>query len=157
MPRGSLSTRLIVVAVVLIALLAAADALRHHPDRVSPSTQTVSIPEERLPPEQEIARIGTDFARGFAASDSGACDHMSQPLCERLHCRHVGGVRLPNCTVPTRAYRASFAEAVIEGVAIKKYRATARFSNGEKIVLHGDGGTWMIMRLGGTAGPGSVE
>jgi hypothetical protein len=144
-------------AVLVLIALAAVDALRSRQDRASPSTETVPIPGLRLPAEQEVTQIAIDWARRFAARDSATCDHMSQPLCERLACMHVGGYKLRNCKLPTRAYRASFAEALIEDVDIKNYRATARFSNGEKIVLHGDGGTWMIIKLGGRAGTEEFE
>jgi hypothetical protein len=82
---------------------------------------------------------------------------MDQPLCERIACRHVGGLKIENCAPPTLAFRKSFEEAVVEEVAIKGDRVAARFTNGEVIEFHGDGGTWMVARFGPNAGRGLFD
>ena len=75
-----------------------------------------------------------------------------QPLCERFACERVGGVKITNCKPPTSAFRNSFFGATVQEVKIKAYRAAARFSNGEVVELFGDGGTWMIEKVGWNAG-----
>jgi hypothetical protein len=102
------------------------------------------------PTREEIDRIGNRWAQRFASGNS--CFHMNQPLCERIDCVHVGGVRIKNCTPLTAAFQESFEEATVQDIVIRKgYRAAAMFSNGEVITLHADAGAWWIEKLGGNA------
>ena len=82
---------------------------------------------------------------------------MTQPLCERIACERVGGVKIRSCKPPTPPFRRSFEAAVVEEVAIKGNRAAARFSNGVVVRFWGDAGTWMIDEIGGSAGRGFFE
>jgi hypothetical protein len=102
------------------------------------------------PIKEEIERIGNRWAQRFGSGNS-CFGHMSQPLCERIDCAHVGGVRIKNCTPLTAAFQESFEEATVQDIVIRGYRAAAMFSNGEVITLHGDTGTWWIEKLGGNA------
>jgi predicted peroxiredoxin len=61
------------------------------------------------------------------------CDHMTQPLRERIARIHVGGVKIENCTPPTLAFRTSLEEVLVEEVAVGGNRMAARFSNGEVV------------------------
>jgi hypothetical protein len=158
--RGAISSRVVVGAVLVLAVLAAADALRSDPasDPVTSPSATVSIQEvERPGGKPKIERIGDEWARRFAANGLDDCYHTGQELCEQLHCIHVGGYKLPNCRLPTTSYRRSFRAAKVDDVVIKQYRAAAMLSNGEMIELVGDGGTWTILELGGDAGRGFFE
>jgi hypothetical protein len=152
--RAVTFNRLVVGAVLLLAALAIADALRPGPadDPLSSPNETIAIPERHVSADREIEAIAEKWARRFAAHGADDCFHTSQQLCEQLQCVHVGGYKLPNCRLPTRAYRASFDDAHVENVSIQSSRAKARFSNGEAIVLHGDGGTWTIIALGRKVG-----
>jgi hypothetical protein len=58
---------------------------------------------------------------------------MTQPLCERIACERVGGLRIRNCTRPTSVFRRSFKNAIVLDIAFKRRRAAARFSNGEVV------------------------
>jgi hypothetical protein len=98
--------------------------------------------------EQEIERVGNTWAPLFAAGQIDDCSYMTQPLCERIACERVGGVRIRNCTPPTSAFRNSFFGATVQEVVVDGGRAAASFSNGEVVELHGDAGTWSIHRLG---------
>jgi hypothetical protein len=74
---------------------------------------------------------------------------MGQPLCERIDCERVGARKIENCTPPSAAFRRSFEDARVEKVVVKGARVAARFSNGEVIEFHGDGGRWSIVKIGG--------
>ena len=78
---------------------------------------------------------------------------MTQPGCEWVTCKRVGGYTIPNCTPVTLAYRRSFEKARFEEIAIKGKRVAARFSNGQLITLVGVvGGRWMVHKVGDKAG-----
>jgi predicted peroxiredoxin len=140
----------------VVAVFAVADALRS--ERPSTSDAAPPLPTPILSSEERIERIGNEWAPRFAADTTGArCFHMTQPLCERIACVHVGGVKIPNCRPPSSAFRRSFEEAVVEEVAIEGDRVAARFTNGEVIEFHGDGGTWMVARFGANAGRGLFD
>lgn len=87
---------------------------------------------------------------------------MTQPACQRVvACERVGPMpsarRIPNCTLPSSKFRKSFEDATVRDIAVKAHRAAARFSNGEIVELFGDGGTWLIVKVGGNAGSGFFE
>jgi hypothetical protein len=121
-------------------------------------------PDDRLPgvgtraatPEEELELIGNRWAASFAAGKN-SCADMSQPLCERIACERVGGRKIRNCRPPTSKFRKSFDEAVVRGIAFKKHRAAARFSNGEVVEFSGDGGAFMVTKIGANAGRGFFE
>ena len=103
-------------------------------------------------PEWEIEQIANRWARVFAARER-SCFHMTQPLCERIGCERVGGIKIRNCTPVTTAYRRSFGKARLQEIAIKGERVAARFSNGDLIELVGvAGGTWLVHKVGRDAG-----
>ena len=78
---------------------------------------------------------------------------MTQPLCERIGCERVGGIKIRNCTPVTTAYRRSFGKARLQEIAIKGERVAARFSNGDLITLVGvAGGPWLVHKVGRDAG-----
>jgi hypothetical protein len=110
-----------------------------------------------LSTEEEIQQIGNQWALLFAAGDEGSCTFMGQPLCERIACERVGAGKIENCTPPSAAFRRSFEDAKVESVVVKGNRVAARFSNGEVIEFHGDGGRWAIVKIGGSAGRGFFE
>jgi hypothetical protein len=107
---------------------------------------------------QEIEQIGNEWASLFA-SDLQTCQDMSQPLCERIACERAGGIKIRNCTPPTRAFRRSFEGATVEDIVIKGGRAAARFSNGEvvMIVFASAPDTWFVHKLGEDAVRGFFE
>jgi hypothetical protein len=155
--KSSILNWLVVGAVGVVAALAVIDALRSHGRSTTPTT-VPPVTEPSLSSEERIERIGNEWAPRFAADTTGArCFHMTQPLCERVACVHVGGVKIPNCTPPSSAFRRSFEEALVEEVAIEADRVAARFTNGEVIELHGDGGTWRISKIGASAGRGLFD
>jgi hypothetical protein len=84
---------------------------------------------------------------------------MTQPVCELVSCERVGGYTIPDCTPVDAAYRKSFEDARVEEIASKGRRVAARFSNGELIQLVGvdGGGTWMVHKVGWTAGANVFE
>jgi hypothetical protein len=162
-------TSLIVAGIGVLGTLAVADALRsgRSPSTSATSTSTtpsVSTEEEEEEEEEEavtaandsseeIEQIGNKWALLFAAGPlSAACEYETQPLCERIACVRVGGIKIRNCTRPTSAFRNSFFGATVLDIEIKGHRAAARFSNGAVIELYGDAGTWLIHKLGGNAG-----
>jgi hypothetical protein len=158
--RASISSRLVVGAVLLVAALAAVDALR--PDKAagprSDPGETVAVPEiQHAGGREEIERIGAGWARRFASNGLSGCYHTGQELCEQLHCVHVGGYKLPNCRLPTRSYRRTFRGAAVDDLVIRESEAAARLSNGEVIGLHADEGTWWVQALGGDAARGFFE
>jgi hypothetical protein len=108
---------------------------------------------------QEIERIGNSWAGLFASFGGGSCEYQTQPLCERIACTRVGGVKIRNCTPPTRAFRRSFEGATVEDIVLKGGRAAARFSNGEVVlfVFATDPSTWFVHKLGENAGRGFFE
>ena len=107
-----------------------------------------------LTPEQEIERIGNEWGLLFAAGPlTAACEYETQPLCERIACVRIGGIKIRNCTRPTSAFRNSFFGALVQEVEIKGHRAAARFSNGALVEFWGDGGTWLIDKVGGKHRP----
>ena len=140
----------------VVAALAVADALRS--ERPSTSDAAPPLTAPILSSEERIERIGNEWAPRFGAATTGAhCFHMTQPLCERIACVHVGGVKIPNCRPPSSAFRRSFDEAVVEEVSIEGGRVAARFTNGKVIEFHGDGGTWSISKIGAGAGRGLFD
>jgi hypothetical protein len=82
--------------------------------------------------------------------------------CMRITCETAGGPNEPlhragNCTRPSAAFRKSFADATVQEVAIRGKRATAEFSNGERVELfwvngYAVGGVWWIDTVGGHDG-----
>ena len=148
-------TSLVVAAVGVLGAVAVADALRSGQASSTPTlpetTEVVTVPS--LTPEQEIERIGNEWGLLFAAGPlTAACEYETQPLCERIACVRIGGIRIRNCTRPTSAFRNSFFGALVQEVEIKGHRAAARFSNGALVEFRGDGGTWLIDKLGGNTG-----
>jgi hypothetical protein len=143
----------IAAAVVgLVAAVAVVDSLRS--GRPTSAQPDASAPDRvrTIPPlstEQEIQQIGNQWALLFAAGDEGSCTFMGQPLCERIDCERVGARKIENCTPPSAAFRRSFEDARVEKVVVKGARVSARFSNGEVIEFHGDGGRWSIVKIGG--------
>ena len=161
--RSVIVTSVVVAAVGVLGAVAVADALRSgqasstptRPETTVPSLSTekevVTVPS--LTPRQEIERIGNEWGLLFAAGPlSAACKYETQPLCERIACVRIGGIKIRNCTRPTSALRNSFFGALVQQVEIKGHRAAARFSNGVLVEFWGDGGTWLIDKLGGNAG-----
>ena len=106
---------------------------------------------------REIERVGAAWARRFAANGLDHCYHTGRELCDRLHCIHVGGHKVPNCRLPTGPYRRSFRAAAVDDAVIEQYEAVAMLSNGETIRLHADEGTWWILALGPDVGRGFFE
>jgi hypothetical protein len=148
---------LIVAALAVLVAVAAADSLRSHgsssdfaPD---PDAGETSLATPRLTPKQRVRDIGDRWARHFA-DGVGACEDMTQPLCERIACVRVGSRKIKNCRQPSRAYRKSFDGALVLDIAFKGNQAAARFSNGRVIELWGDEGSWLITKIGGDAGRG---
>ena len=147
---------LVAGAVGVVAALAIVDALRS--TRSSAPTAAPPVIAPRLSAEERIERIGNEWAPRFATDTTGSrCFHMTQPLCERIACVHVGGVRIKNCTPPTRAFRKSFEQATVEEIALEGERVAAMFSNGEVVELWGDGGTWRVDKIGPNAGRGLFD
>jgi hypothetical protein len=157
---------IVAAAVGLVAVVAVVDSLwsdrpaTAQPDASVPATEPGSVPNRVRPPlstQQEIQQIGNQWALLFAAGDEGSCTFMGQPLCERIACERVGAGKIENCTPPSAAFRRSFEDARVESVVVKGNRVAARFSNGEVIEFHGDGGRWAIVKIGGSAGRGFFE
>jgi hypothetical protein len=160
MSRGSIGSRLIVAAVLVLAAFAAADALWPGTDAGLPSSarETVAIPESQDPGgTRVIDRVGAEWARRFASNGLADCYRTGEELCERLHCVHVGGYRVPNCRLPTPAYRRTFRGAAVDFLVVRQDEAAARLSNGEMIELRADAGKWRVLALGGGAGRGFFE
>ena len=159
-------TVVVLAAVSVLAGLAIADALRSGQRSSTPlaASGTITSPSQPPVPEapgptakQEIERIGNSWAPLFAAENAQSCRYMTQPVCERIACERVGGVKIRNCTPPTAAFRKSFEAATLEETAIRGHRAAARFSNGEVVEFYGDAGTWHIKKVGGNAGRGFFD
>ena len=176
--RRNTSTLLVVAAVGFLAALAVADALRSGQPSSAPSAESPTTtspkpppppdepppPPDAIPPSptarQQIERNGDAWARAFVTGQptrDQSCRYQTQPLCERNACVRVGGIKIRNCTPPTRAFRLSFLNARVEEIVIKGNRAAARFSNGEVVGFFGDGGTWWVQKLGRNAGRGFFE
>lgn len=125
------------------------DAARAHVNGVLSSFRFTTLDE------QEIEQWSNEWARLFAGDrHRPACQHMSQPACERIACVRVGGFKIRNCTPLSSTFRKSFEGATVQDIAIKGDRAAARFSNGQVIELaHVQGlGGWAIVKLGENAG-----
>jgi hypothetical protein len=169
---------LVVAAVGFLAALAVADALRSGQPSSAPTAESPTTtspkpppppdepppPPDAIPPSptarQQIERNGDAWARAFVTGQptrDQSCRYQTQPLCERNACVRVGGIKIRNCTPPTRAFRLSFLNARVEEIVIKGNRAAARFSNGEVVGFFGDGGTWWVHRLGRNAGQGFFD
>jgi hypothetical protein len=168
-------TLLVVAAICVLVALAVADALRSGQPSSAPTTESPTTTSPRPPPpdvvppppppdvvppsptaRQQIERNGNAWARAFVTGQptrDQSCRYQTQPLCERNACVRVGGIKIRNCTPPTRAFRLSFLNARVEEIVIKGNRAAARFSNGEVVGFFGDGGTWWVQKLGRNAGP----
>lgn len=125
---------------------------------VNPTDATLSRKQET---EQQIERIGNKWAPLFAAAEPAACLwYMGGPeACDRIDCEHSDGQPIKNCTPLSPGLQKSFADATVQDVALKlfdsgaiAYLAGAKFSNGETVLFHGDGGGWMISKVGGNAG-----
>lgn len=105
-------------------------------------TTAVDSPKKAtLSPERKIEQTGNRWARLFAAADPATCRYMTQPGCE-----HIKPL--------SSSFREFFAGATVKDVAIKGTRATARFSNGERVELswvngYAVGGIWWIDKVGG--------
>jgi hypothetical protein len=112
---------------------------------------------------QEIEETGNKWARLFAASDPAACEgYMTQPACERESCVRVGPKPVPNCKLPSAAFRLSFRRARVEDVVVNGKFAGARFSNGRTVLfIHVEGtkpnGVWWIDEFRGNAGRAFFE
>ena len=162
MSRGSLSSRLVVAAVLVVAALAVADSIRGG-SSASPAPRShgvLKVSENRpLPPngQKAIERIGTAWARHLASNGLSDCFHTGEELCGQLHCIDVGGQKRASCRMPTAAYRRSFRGADVVDVLVKDWEAVAMLSNGEPIELHADEGTWWVLQLGRGAGRGFFE
>ena len=160
MSRGSLSSRLVVAAVLVLAALAAVDSIRGGPPAAptSPVDAPVNAREtQHAGGRRAIERIGAQWARALAANGLADCFHTGEELCARLHCAHIGLHVIPNCRRPTAAYRRTFRHAAVRDVLIKQDEAVAVLSNGEAIELHADRGTWWVLQLGRGAGRGFFE
>jgi hypothetical protein len=98
---------------------------------------TAADPENknRLSDEEEITKVGNEWAQLFAKPGSVPCRYMSQPVCERIACERVGDVPIKSCTPPSAAFRRSFEDATVEDIAIKGRNAGVKFSNGEAVEL----------------------
>jgi hypothetical protein len=162
--RAALAVGVAVVAVVLAVVVADVDNGARHQQppgaqQVPPTANGDSEPGPFIPERQRIARTANKWARLFVRSDLVDCQYMSQPACERLSCTRPGPRTIPNCTPPTPAYRLSFARAKVEDVETKGYRAAARFSNGEVVVLERVRleAIWLIVKWGSNAGRGFFE
>jgi hypothetical protein len=160
--RGSSITWIVVGGVVALLVVAGVDAfLSSESGTSTPTTESgTSTPtttdiqtSPSLSAEQEIERTGNRWARFFGAGRLG-CQDMTQPACERAACERPGGRLIQNCTPLSLEFRSSFAEAVVEDIAIRGHRAAARFSNGETILFVevGASGSWWIHKVGGNAG-----
>ena len=161
MRKRTITNYLIVAAVGVVVAVAAADALRSKPSSTptTPSTTTIDSLELRLAaatPKEKVKQIGKRWAASFAAGKN-SCADMSQPLCERIACERVGRRKIRNCRPPSLAFRKSFDRAVVREIGFKKHRAAARFSNGEVVEFWGDGGTFMVTKIGANAGRGFFE
>jgi hypothetical protein len=158
--KGTITNYLIVGAVGAVVAVAAADALRSNSSTpTTASTPTIdSLELERAPVTRKakVEQIGNRWAVLFAAGNN-SCEHMSQPLCERIACERVGRRKIKNCRPPTLAFRKSFDKAVVREIAFKDDQAVAWFSNGEMIELWGDGGTFMVTKIGANASRGFSE
>ena len=112
---------------------------------------------------REIEETGNRWARLFAASDPDACaKYMTQPACERASCVRVGPKPVPDCRLPSAAFRLSFRRARVEDVVIQGKFAGARFSNGRTVLfIHVEGskpdGVWWIDKFRGNAGRSFFE
>lgn len=113
--------------------------------------------------EQKIQQTIDTWAPLYAAGQrEAACKLMADPACVRITCEVAGGPneplhRVKRCTPPSAAFRKSFADATVEEIAIKGKRATAEFSNGERVEFfwvngYAVGGVWWIRRVGGRNG-----
>jgi hypothetical protein len=159
--RGTITNYLIVAAVGVVVAVAAADALRSRPSSTpTRAPTTTSDSQESVFPaptqREKVEQTGNRWAALFAAGKN-SCADMSQPLCERIACERVGGRKIRNCRPPTLAFRKSFDRAVVREVGFKKNRAAARFSNGEIVEFWGDGGGYMVIKIGGNAGRGFFD
>jgi hypothetical protein len=172
-------TLLVVAGICVLVALAVADALRSGQPSSAPTTESPTTTSPTQPPlpditpqppppditpspsaKQQIERNGNAWARAFVTGQptrDQSCRYQTQPLCERNACVRVGGIKIRNCTPPTRAFRLSFLNARVEEIVIKGNRAAARFSNGEVVGFFGDGGTWWVQKLGRNAGRGFFE
>ena len=185
--RGSLSTRLIVAAVLMIAALAAADALRPASGSSSrvDTHATIQIAREDQPrrseknagrgtgqwspyglPDASVAAVSLDdevevtgrlWASSFGSRDGVDCSYMTKPLCERVTCEHVGGYRPKACRPVGWAFRKSFKDARVGDVAIEGDRAAIKFSNGRVVELFRKRGSWWVGKLGPHAGRGFFD
>lgn len=112
---------------------------------------------------QEIKKTGNKWARLFAASDPAACEgYMTQPACEQESCVRVGPKPVPQCRLPSAAFRLSFLHARVEDVVVNDKFAGARFSNGRTVLfIHVEGskpdGAWWIDKFRGNAGRAFFE
>jgi hypothetical protein len=145
--RGSISSRLIVGAVLVLAAVAAVDALMpgssSKPSSSPPAT--LRLPELRhAGGRPAVERIGTAWVRRFAANGLHDCFHTGRGLCVRLKRERP-------------AYRRSFRSAGVDDVVVSHYEALAMLSNGERIRLEADGGTWWVLALGRHVGRGFFE
>jgi hypothetical protein len=160
MRRSVILTLLVVAGIGVLGALAVVDALRSEPSSSTSATSAPTTPSASAEDEQQIELIGNQWAPLFAAGRTPGCSLgeglivLTQPLCERIACERVGGIKVRNCTPPTSAFRNSFAEATVQDIEIKGNppRAAARFSNGEVIELIEWGSSWAIAELGGNAG-----
>jgi hypothetical protein len=159
--KSTIANYLIVGAVGVVVAVAAADALRskHSSTPTTASTPTIDSLELGRAPlsrREKVEQIGNRWAVLFAAGKS-SCEHMSQPLCEQIACERVGRRKIKNCRPPTLAFRKSFDKAVVREIAFENNQAVAWFSNGEMIELWGDGGTFMVTKIGANASRGFSE
>jgi hypothetical protein len=158
--RGSISSRLIVGAVLVLAAVAVADTFRDGPaaEQAASPRETASVPQVQHPGgRRTIDRISAEWARRFASNGLDGCFHTGRELCDQLRCIRTGGVTVATCRLPTPAYRRSFEAVTVDGVVIVRYEALAMLSNREMIRLQADGGTWRVLAVGGHVGRGFFE
>jgi hypothetical protein len=131
-------------------------------DETTVTTETQTTVESRdepvVSPRVKIRRTLEEWAPLFAAAaNTQSCQHMIQPVCERIACERVGNRPIKNCTPPSSAYRKSFEGVTVVDVVIVGLRAAATFSNGQPVELvrvsaNEPGGVWWISKIGGNAG-----
>jgi hypothetical protein len=152
-PGGPVRVATAVLAAVL-ALVLASTTEAASPDTTTEATASryttteVKIPKKHV---RELERVvATKWARLFATE---ACNrYMGQDLCRRLlHCKGKSGQHevIENCTPVSVAFQRSFADATVEDVALRGYRAAVKFSNGVLVMFYYDHyrpvvGGWVI-------------
>ena len=86
---------------------------------------------------ERIEQMGNDWAPRFAEAGPVTCRYMGQPACELANCERVPNRPIENCSLPSTAFRQSFADATVKRVVIDGHHAAAEFSNGESVEFEG--------------------